>query len=72
MGHSTSHKRVALGATACITHLQIPASTPLPQGVEQGSPWLFAATGWSDIKFLIAASFVTMTKESASVWCLSF
>lgn len=57
MGHSTSHKRAALGATACITHLQIPASTPLPQGVEQGSPWLFAAAGWSDIKSLVAASF---------------
>lgn len=45
MGHSTSHKRAALGATTCITYLQIPASTLLPQGVEQASPWPFLLQG---------------------------
>lgn len=29
-----------LGATACLTHLQIPATTPLLQGAGQGNPWL--------------------------------
>jgi hypothetical protein len=46
VGHSTSHKRAAWGATACITHLlHIPASTPLLRGVEQGSPGLLLLQG---------------------------
>lgn len=65
MGHSTSHKRAALGATACITRLHTPSA-----GSGAGLPLALAAAGWADTKFLVAASFVTMTEESASVWWL--
>lgn len=62
VGHSTSHKRAALGATACVTLTCrfLPSHPSLGSGA--GWPLALAAAGWSGVRFL--GPIVTMTRES--------